>query len=86
MATLDMRRRRQRRWQGVVAPVSRKLFFLRAYWLCVRAMFRYRMLYIYFNGGPLFSRPLACRRAMRARRCRVSRTSRFSGVSVVVAI
>jgi glycosyltransferase involved in cell wall biosynthesis len=39
---------------GVLAP-------LRAYILFVRAIFRYRCLYIYFNGGPLASRALLWR-------------------------
>lgn len=38
--------------------IPRPLFFLRGYWLCVRALFRYRVLYIYFNGGPLMFKPL----------------------------
>lgn len=38
-----------------------KLGFLRGYLLYFRAIFRYRCLYIYFNGGPLMSRPLVWR-------------------------
>ena len=37
------------------------LALIRPYALCVRALFRYRCLYIYFNGGPLMSAPLAWR-------------------------
>jgi glycosyltransferase involved in cell wall biosynthesis len=34
---------------------------LGAYLLFFRAIFRYRALYLYFNGGPLFSRPITWR-------------------------
>jgi hypothetical protein len=41
--------------------VPRLLGWLRAYVLFTRAVFRYKALYIYFNGGPLMSRRLAWR-------------------------
>jgi glycosyltransferase involved in cell wall biosynthesis len=41
--------------------IPRPLFFLRGYWLFVRALFRYKALYIYFNGGPLMNKPLLWR-------------------------
>ena len=37
------------------------LGFIRGYMLFMRAIRRYRCLYIYFNGGPLMSRPLVWR-------------------------
>lgn len=37
--------------------IPKPLFFLRGYWLFFRAIFRYRLLFIYFNGGPLMSKP-----------------------------
>lgn len=38
--------------------IPKPLYFLRGHWLFVRAIFRYRALYIYFNGGPLMYRPV----------------------------
>jgi glycosyltransferase involved in cell wall biosynthesis len=37
------------------------LVLLRPYALCIRSLFRYRCVYIYFNGGPLMARPLTWR-------------------------
>lgn len=41
--------------------IPRPLYFLRGPWLFLRALFRYRALYIYFNGGPLMYRPIVWR-------------------------
>lgn len=38
--------------------LPRPFGFLRAYYLFLRAVWRYRMLYIYFNGGPLMNQPM----------------------------
>jgi glycosyltransferase involved in cell wall biosynthesis len=38
-----------------------RLALLRPYYLFLRSLFRYRMLYIYFNGGPLMVRPVMWR-------------------------
>lgn len=42
------------RFRGLLAP-------LRSYALFMRTVFRHRCLYIYFNGGPLMSRPVSWR-------------------------
>lgn len=41
--------------------VPKPFYFLRGHWLFVRAVFRYRCLYIYFNGGPLMNKMLLWR-------------------------